>query len=268
MQPILLELGPLRIHAYGLALAISFLIGSLWVARRGPRYGFREDDLSRLFLWLLASALAGSRVYYGFQHPEDFRDDWIAVFRVWQGGLTQHGGILGAIAVGWLFARSRGWSFRALADLVSPVLALGEGITRIGCFLAGCCHGAPTSLPWGVTYPEGSAARWLFGPACVHPSPLLLSAGNLLLFALLAREMPRWIGTGRSLALYLGLSSALRFAVDFTRYYAAGDTLSIAGVGLAHSQWLSLIFIAVAIWLWIRPALGVRVATGNGNPRG
>jgi prolipoprotein diacylglyceryltransferase len=72
-------------------LAISFLVGSLWIARRGRTLGYAEDELSRLFLWVLASALVGSRIYYGFQHPEDFRDDWIGIFRVWQGGLTQHG---------------------------------------------------------------------------------------------------------------------------------------------------------------------------------
>jgi phosphatidylglycerol:prolipoprotein diacylglycerol transferase len=69
VHPILLELGPLRIHAYGFALAVSFLVGSLWIARRGRGLGYTEDELSRLFLWVLASALVGSRIYYGFQHP-------------------------------------------------------------------------------------------------------------------------------------------------------------------------------------------------------
>jgi phosphatidylglycerol---prolipoprotein diacylglyceryl transferase len=253
VHPILLELGPLRIHAYGFALAISFLVGSLWIARRGRPLGYAEDELSRLFLWVLASALVGARIYYGFQHPEDFRDDWIGIFRVWQGGLTQHGGVLAAIGAGWLFARSRGWSFAQLADLTAPVIALGEGLTRIGCFFAGCCHGAPTTWPWGICYPEGSAAFWLYGRTAVHPSPLLLSAGNLLIFAWLAAVQMRWIGSGRVFALYLATSSLLRLLVDFTRYYAASDSFALLGIRLAHSQWLSLALIAVAIVLWLRP---------------
>lgn len=252
MHPILLELGPLRVHAYGFTLALSFLIGSLWIARRGRSWGFREDDLSKLFLYLLAAALIGSRVYYGFQHPEDFREDWIGLFRVWQGGLTQHGGILAALLVGWLFARSRGWRFVELADLSAPAVALGEGITRIGCFLAGCCHGGPTEWPWGVLYPADSAAHWLYGEAHVHPSPLLLSAGNLLLFFLLARRQAGWFGSGRVIAAYLALSSVLRFAVDFTRYYAASDRFGLAGVSLSHSQWMSLGLILVAAAIWVR----------------
>jgi phosphatidylglycerol:prolipoprotein diacylglycerol transferase len=253
VRPILLELGPLKIHAYGFALALSFLIGSLWVTRRGRRWGFREDDLSRLFLYLLGAALIGSRVYYGFQHPEDFRDDWLELFRVWQGGLTQHGGILACLLTGWLYARSRRWRFTDLADLAAPAIALGEGITRVGCFLAGCCHGAPTSWFWAVCYPEGAAARWLFGDACVHPSQLLLSGGNLLLFLLLAKTQPRWFGTGRVLALYLGFSSLLRLAVDFTRYYAPSDRIAILGLRLAHSQWLAIVLALVAVLLWALP---------------
>jgi phosphatidylglycerol---prolipoprotein diacylglyceryl transferase len=253
VHPILLELGPLRIHAYGFALAISFLAGSLWIARRGRPLGYTEDELSRLFLWVLASALVGARVYYGFQHPEDFRDDWIGIFRVWQGGLTQHGGVIAAIAAGWIFARSRGWSFAQLADLTAPVIALGEGLTRIGCLLAGCCHGSPTTWPWGICYPEGSAAFWLYGHTAVHPSPVLLSAGNLLLFAWLAAVQRRWIGSGRVFALYLGLSSMLRLFVDFTRYYASADSFALFGVRLAHSQWLSLAMIAAAVAIWLRP---------------
>jgi len=256
LRPILLEWGPLTIHAYGFALAIAFLVGSLWVTRRGRPLGYREDELSRLFLWVLASALIGARLYYGFQHPEDFRDNWIAVFRVWEGGLTQHGGVMAAIAVGWLFARSRHWSFVALADLIAPALALGEGITRIGCFFAGCCHGSPTDAAWGICYPEGSPAHWQFGETAVHPSPVLLSIGNLLFFPLLAWSQGRWFGTGRVFALYLALSSALRFAVDFTRFYQPSDRVTLLGLDLAHSQWLSLALILLAALIAWRP--GVR----------
>jgi phosphatidylglycerol:prolipoprotein diacylglycerol transferase len=267
VQPILLELGPLKIHAYGFALALAFLIGSLWVSRRGRLLGYREDQLSRLFLWVLASSLIGARLYYGFQHPEDFRDDWISVFRVWQGGLTQHGGIVAAILVAWLFVRSRGWRFREIADLTAPALALGEGITRIGCFFAGCCHGTPTEFAWGICYPPGAAAHWVFGGAPVHPSPLLLACGNLLLFLLLARLQSSWIGSGRLFALYLLCSSVLRFLVDLTRYYIAGDSLAVFGLRLAHSQWLSLALILFALLLWWRTPPPRRPAQEESPPR-
>jgi phosphatidylglycerol:prolipoprotein diacylglycerol transferase len=249
-----LELGPLRIHAYGFALALSFLIGSIWVARRGRRAGYREEDLSKLYFWVLASALIGARLYYAFQHPEDYEGDWLGIFRLWRGGLTQHGGVIGAIVVAWLFARSRYWSFRAIADLVAPAIALGEGLTRVGgCFLAGCCHGVACDLPWAVSYPPDAPAYALFGAAPVHPSPLYLAVGNILLFLWLSRLQPRLLGTGRVFALYLGAASLIRYLADYTRYYIEGDYLTLLGLRLAHSQWLSLALIVVAMLLWIFP---------------
>lgn len=254
MKPILLELGPLQIHAYGFALAVSFLLGSLWVGRWGRRLGYPEDDLSRLFFWLLASALVGSRIYYAFQHPEDFEGDWLDVFRIWHGGLSQYGGVIGAVFATWMFVRSRAWRFREIADIAAPAIALGEAVTRLaGCFLAGCCHGVPTTLPWAVRYPEGSPAQDLWHGLAVHPSPLYLAAGNLLLFAILARLLRRLAGSGRLFALYLAGTAALRFAVDFSRYYLPSDWHRVLGLNLTHSQWLSLALLVLALVLWARP---------------
>ena len=254
MRPVLFELGPLKVHAYGLALALSFLIGSIWMTRAGRRRGFLEEDLSRLFFWLLAAALIGSRVYFAIQHPADFDRDWSALFQIWRGGLSQHGGVIGAVAIAAVFSRSRGWSFRELADLAAPAIAFGEGVTRIlGCFLAGCCHGVPTALPWAVHYPQGSPAFDLWGGAGVHPSPVYLAIGNFALAAVLVRCSARWIGTGKLFALFLAGSGALRFLVDLTRYYAQGDWITLLGIRLSHSQWMGIAMIAVAIWLWSKP---------------
>ncbi len=254
MRPVLFELGPLRVHAYGLALAISFLAGSIWMTRAGRRRGFGEEDLSRLFFWLLAAALIGSRVYFAIQHPGDFDRDWTALFQIWRGGLSQHGGVIGAVAIAALFARSRGWSFRELADLAAPALAFGEALTRIlGCFLAGCCHGVPSSLPWAVHYPEGSPASDLWNGAGVHPSPVYLAIGNFALAAVLVRCSERWVGTGKLFALFLAGSGALRFLVDLTRYYTQGDWITLLGLRLSHSQWMAIAMLALAAWLWWKP---------------
>jgi len=251
LRPVLLELGPLKIHAYGLALAVSFLVGSWWVTRRGRRLGYLEDDLLRLFWWILASALIGSRLYYALQHPQDFSDNWIEVTQIWRGGLTQYGGLIGAVIVGGLFIRSRGWSFRQISDLVTPALAFGEAFTRIGCFFNGCCFGSACSLPWAVTFREGSHAHYVLGSTPVHPSQLYLSIGNGLLLLALLRLERRVRRPGGLFAIYLGASSIIRFVVDFTRYYEPGDVFGIGGVAWAHSQWLSLAFVGIAVLIWV-----------------
>ncbi len=262
MKPILLDLGLLKVHAYGLGLALAFLFGSLWLSRRARPLGYLDEDLMKLAWWLLASALIGARLYYAIQHPQEFEGDWAEVFRVWRGGLTQYGGVLGAIIVGALFMRSKGWSFREVGDLAAPVIALGEGIARIGCFFNGCCFGQSCSLPWAVTFPPGSHAHWVLGDTPIHPSQLYLSVANILLAVALARVRLPLRRPGRLLAGYLIGSSAIRFLVDFTRYYAPQDHLSLMGVTLAHSQWLMLAFFALAAWLWWgaprERAIGVR----------
>jgi phosphatidylglycerol:prolipoprotein diacylglycerol transferase len=274
MRPILLELGPLKIHAYGFSLAVSFLIGSFWISRWGRKRGYREDDLGGLFFWVLASALIGSRLYYAFQHPEDFEGDWLEVFRIWRGGLSQHGGVIGAVVTAALYARARAWPFREIADLAAPAIALGEAITRLGgCFLAGCCHGIPTDLPWCVHYPQGSPAYEVWGLQGVHPSPLYLALGNLALFLFLWRVQARLLGSGRLFALYLAGSAVIRFWVDLTRYYTSGDWVTVAGLRLSHSQWLALILFGVAVVLWVRPRRAAarkagRAAGGPGEAGG
>lgn len=258
MKPILLELGPLRVHAYGLALAISFLAGSWLVTVRGRRLGYPEDELMRLFWWILVSALIGSRLYYALQHPDDFKDNWLGVSQIWRGGLTQYGGLIGAILVGGLFIRSRRWSFREGSDLIAPALALGEGITRIGCHFNGCCFGRVSDLPWAVCFPPGSHAHSVVGPQSLHPAQLYLSLANLALFPVLLALDARLPRPGRLFAVYLAASSAIRFALDFTRYYEPGDSFGVAGLELAHSQWVSIALIAIAAWLWVRAPLDRR----------
>jgi len=250
MKPILLELGPLRIHAYGLALAVSFLVGSWLVTRRGGRLGYPEDELMRLFWWILVSALIGSRLYYALQHPQDFEDNWLAVLQVWRGGLTQYGGLIGALIVGGLFMRSRRWSFRQVSDLIAPALALGEGITRIGCYYNGCCFGRPSTVPWAVRFPPESHAYPVVGSVSVHPSQLYLSLANLVLFMFLLPLSDRLARAGRLFALYLAASSVARFLVDFTRFYEESDRIAIAGLRLAHSQWVSIVLIGLAALFW------------------
>jgi phosphatidylglycerol:prolipoprotein diacylglycerol transferase len=250
VRPILLDLGPLKVHAYGLGLALAFLLGSLWISRRARPLGYRDDELMRLAWWILASALIGARLYYVLQHPEEFGDSWGEIFRVWRGGLTQYGGVIGALLVGALFIRSRGWSFREVGDLCAPALALGEGVARIGCFFNGCCFGQACSLPWAVSFPPGSHAHWVLGSTPVHPSQLYLSVANFLLFAVLARVRIPMARPGRLLAMYLVASSGIRFLVDFTRYYAPEDTFALGSLRLAHSQWMMLAFLLMAAILW------------------
>jgi phosphatidylglycerol:prolipoprotein diacylglycerol transferase len=233
MHPVLL--GPIK--SYGFMLALSFLVG-IWVAvRRGRRVGVAPETIYDLSFVILISSLVGVRLSYVLTHLDQFAGQWLQIFAITEGGLTLYGGIILALAAGWFFCRRRDLPYLLAADLMIPSVALGIGITRIGCFLAGCCYGEPCDLPWAVRFPEGSPPVNHFGHVPVHPAQLYSSLGGFLVFGLLLLwERHRW-RRGDTMGRFLLLYGIHRFLVDFTRYYEPSQTMLF---GWSNNQWLSV----------------------------
>lgn len=249
MHPVLF--GPIK--TYGLLLAISFALG-IWVAaRRGRTAGLKPEFVYDLSFVILVSSLVGVRLFYVATHLGEFQGQWHRIFLINQGGLTLYGGIIGALLAGWWWCRRRGVGFLQAADIMIPSVALGIGITRIGCFMAGCCYGEPCSVPWGVHFPAGSPPVMQFGPVAVHPSQLYASAGGLAIFgALLLLE--RWRAwPGDTLGRFLLLYGIQRFVIDFTRYYEPSQVMLF---GWSNNQWISvgLMLVGIVLMLRARPA--------------
>lgn len=224
------------IKSYGLMMAISFVLGYLLSVRRGRKYGLSSEVILDLVFGVFVTSLIGVRLMFVLTHLDEF-DPWYRIFFIWDGGLTLYGGILLATLGVWVMARRRGIPFLVMADIFSPGVILGIGLTRLGCFLAGCCFGNPTDCACGVTFPIDAPASEHFGQVPVVPSQLLGSAGGFLIFALLLllEKVSSYRGAtfGRFLFLY-GIS---RFLVDFTRYYEPDQILRF---GLNNNQWISL----------------------------
>ena len=236
------------IKSYGLMLAISFALG-LWLSiRRARRYGIRSEKIIDLVFAVFVSSLVGVRLAFVVTHLDEF-SSWVHWFFIWDGGLTLYGGILLAIATVWFMTRRAGIPYLVIADIFSPGVALGIGITRIGCFLAGCCYGHPTSCSLGVVFPSHAEATLRYGAVPVHPSQLYASLGGFAVFGLLLLwerlVSCRGCTFGRFLLLY-GLS---RFLVDFTRYYEPDQVLAF---GWSNNQWLSLVLILVGVGFIVR----------------
>lgn len=242
MHPVII--GPLK--TYGLLLAISFALG-IWVAaRRGRRAGVKVEHIYDLSFVILISSLVGVRLAYVLTHLSEFVGAWHRVFLINEGGLTLYGGIVGALAAGWIFCRRRGLGFLSIADIMLPSVALGIGITRIGCFMAGCCYGKPCDLPWAVQFPDGAPAVLRFGHVAVHPSQLYASAGGFLIFGLLLLWERRSRRPGETLGRFLILYGAQRFVVDFSRYYEQTQRLWF---DWSNNQWLSLALMVFGLWM-------------------
>ncbi len=247
MIPTLFEIGPFRVHAYGIALAISFLVGSLWARRAATRRGIDPDAILSLVAWILISAIVGARLHFVLSHPDSYKDP-LEFLRIWEGGLTLYGGLIAAIAVSFLYLRRQRMRFFPVADAIAPALALGEAITRIGCFLNGCCFGAPYGGPLCVHYPSDSYAVQAGILDGVFPSQLLLSACMLAVFLLLWRLDRRTLPAGRLFAVYLIAQGVVRYGVDFTRFYEPVDQVHFAGSLIrAKSQIVALALAAVGV---------------------
>lgn len=247
MKPELFEFLGMPIYSYRLLLAVAFVLCTLLAVRASERRSGGVRLVPLMGIWALGGALLGARTFYVLQYrsPAEY---WTAMV-VWEGGLVFYGGLLGgaaAVAIHW---RLRGTPFLKGADVVAPYLALGEAITRIGCFLNGCCHGALTHVPWGMRFPPGSVAYQaqldsglittadLRAHAC-HPTQLYMALGLLLVFGLLHPLRLRQLQAGFTVCGYLLLYGILRFLVEFLRGDSARSVF-----GMTVSQVISLALI-------------------------
>jgi phosphatidylglycerol:prolipoprotein diacylglycerol transferase len=236
------------VKSWGLLLAVSFVLGILLSVRRGRQRGIEPDTVMDISFAVMVSSLIGVRLAYVLTHLGQF-DPWYRIFFIWDGGLTLYGGVLLAIAAVWWSARRRGIPFLRIADVLAPGVILGIGITRIGCFLAGCCFGKPTELPWGVHFPATCRAGTEFGDHAIHPAQLYSSAAGFAIFGLLLwlekPSAPAGLTFGRFLLFY-GIA---RFWLEFTRFVEPDQYLAL---GLSNNQWISLAMVIVGLFVVLR----------------
>lgn len=228
MYPTILRLGGIQIYSYGLMLFVSFLLGIFIVEHRAKRFGVDSKTITDLALWILLAVVVGSRLFYVAFHWPEFKDDLIGIIAFWRGGLAGlmfYGGFLGALIAGLIFVRVRKLPTLKLLDAAAPAIVLGEGFTRIGCFLNGCCYGRPTESPFGLVFPANSPAGAAFrdpltgAVSAIHPTQLYSSLAGFLLFGLALLLERRPMKDGVLFSSVLIFYSLFRFGIDFVRYY-------------------------------------------------
>ena len=254
MHPILFEIGPIPIRSYGVLIAVAFAVG-IWLAvRRAEKRGIDPLRMTDLGIWIMIAAVIGSRLFYVIPYWDYFAEHPARILAVWEGGLTMYGGLLAAIAVSYVFTRRAGISFRRTADVTAPSIALGLGITRIGCFFNGCCFGHPTSSALGVRFPAHSAAGSEFPGVAIHPTQLYAAAFGFALFGFLLLAERRIRGEGRLFLILIGLYGVARIVFDQFRFYENVSPLAPGGIPLSWNTLLSAALIVLAAVLY--PLLG------------
>lgn len=221
MFPTLVRIGSFHIYSYGLLLFISFLIGTKMVEIRAKRFGVSGESITNLALLTLIMVVLGARLLYVIFHWGEFNRDLLGIIAFWRGGLGGlmfFGGFILALVVGILYVRHEKMPIYKILDAIAPSLVLGEGLTRIGCFLNGCCFGKPTSSFLGVVFPYHSAAGYTFSVP-IHPTQLYSSAAGFILFGAALILERKHLKDGLLFGTILIFYSLFRFGIDFIRYY-------------------------------------------------
>ena len=178
INPVLVSLGPFDIRYYGLVYAVGFLVSYFllrWIAKKGKINNLTSDRADILILYLILGAVIGARVLlFVFYYPATFITNPLEVLMIWNGGMSFHGGLIGAAGAGLLFCRKYKVSFYQLGDFLVLPLAFFLFIGRIANYINGELVGTMTSAPWCVVF------RGYEG--CRHPSQLYEALKNLAIF--------------------------------------------------------------------------------------
>jgi phosphatidylglycerol:prolipoprotein diacylglycerol transferase len=251
MYPTLLELGPIKLHTYGLMIALGFMAALTLTQRDAKRAGVDPKVIGEMGFIALFLGILGTRVLHIIMFPEDYswRDPigWIAV---WNGGLVFQGAIPVTFIYVYIAARRRNLPLWTMVDCAAPYLALAQAFGRMGCFFNGCCYGMRADhLPWAIRFPAGSPAYYeLPGPEGwsmpVHPSQLYSVGSLLLLCGLLLHLRAAWHPfPGFTMPVYLMLYGAGRFVLEMLR--GDGNPTGL-GLGYLSDQQVFSIVLAVA----------------------
>ena len=222
IDPVALALGPIKIHWYGITYVVGIVMAWLllrWRAQKdltkeNPLFGWNrnhsEDMVFFATLGVIVGGRLGSVLFYNLPY---YLDHPVDIFKINQGGMSFHGGLIGVLLAMVWFARKTGSGFFNVIDFIAPVVPIGLGCGRIGNFINGELWGAPSTLPWAMIFPDPRA-----GAIARHPSQLYEALlEGLLLFIILwfysAKPRPTMSVSGLFLLGY----GVFRFAVEFVR---------------------------------------------------
>ncbi len=243
LNPVLLDFGVLQIRWYGIAWALAFLL-VYWYVRRAAREGLiklTDDDVDWLMAWVTIGTLLGARIFSVFVWDwQYYSANPGEILKIWHGGLSFHGGLLGSVIAGYLFSRRRDVSFLRLCDVCFVPIALGLGIGRIANFINGELWGRITSVPWAVKFPGAEGYR--------HPSQLYESFYSFVLFGILYAFRGRKWPAGSVFALFLVLYAVFRFLTEYFRE----PTTMIGPFTLGQALNIPMLIAGIALWYWVR----------------
>lgn len=228
IKTVVFQIGPFKIYWYGIMYLLGFTLAWLLAKLRAKKYNWSNIALSDLIFYSAVGAILGGRLGYVLLYQFAY---WLQnplfIFKIWLGGMSFHGGLVGAILGLWLFAHKMHLPFLVVTDFTAPLAPPGIALGRIGNFINSELWGRITTVPWGMVFPNG-------GPLPRHPSQLYeaLTEG-LLLFFILWFYSTKLRMQGQVTAMFLLLYGCARFGCEFFRE-------ADSQIGYIELDWLSL----------------------------
>ena len=240
-----IHLGPLRLNAYGLMIAIGVIAAVRIAGRRAENKGVgTTEDISSIAMWAVPAGVIGGRAYHVLTDYERFQGQWFDAIKIWQGGLGIWGGVTAGVAVGWWCARRRGLDAWWIISCAAPAIAIAQAIGRWGNWFNQELFGRPTTLPWALKVSGNIAEKAGYAAGTTfHPTFLYESVGCVVLAWLLIR-LERRINParGRLFAWYVAGYTVLRFGTESLRIDASHNV-----GGMRLNQWVAIGAFATAV---------------------
>ncbi len=263
MYPILYQFSEtFAIKSYGVAIALAFLIAILLATWRAKKEGLKANDFLDIGFIIVIGAIVGSRLFYVLFNLKDYIENPVAIFQIWHGGLVFYGGLAMAALGAMLYMKYRKIPIMYATDMIAPSVTLGYTITRIGCFLNGCCYGHETNWFTGVHgWKEGTGAAMhtaslfftkLFSGEAVpeviklHPTQLYAAGINLIFFVVLFLLWSKRKFDGMIFWLYIMMYSVYRLGIEFFR---ADNEPFVLGLTIAQIMSIVLLICAVVAFI-------------------
>ena len=254
MHPVLLNIGNFNLYTYGLFAALGFMT-AVWVSQKNAAtHDISPQAVTDIFFVILVSALFGARLLYVLINFNNYKDNWLDIFKIWNGGLVFFGGFLGAVIASFIYMKMQNFNTWKTADLLSPGVALGHALGRLGCFFAGCCYGKICDLPFAIkfTNPESLAPLDVYLP----PPQIYSVLSNFILFFILMGIQKKKKFNGMVFLTYIMLYSLFRFIIEFFRGDFRGNFI-FDSISMSQGIGLMVFFIALIILIkQLRPFYG------------
>lgn len=240
------------ISSYGIFLALAHLFGIWFLLTLVRKRGLPVAPYVDLIFVVLVTGLVGARAAYVVNHPAEFAGNALRILRLWEGGLSFHGGFFLAFPAFLAFLWWKRLPILETSDIAAPVLPFAMAIVRLGCLGTGCCYGSPTQLPWGVQLTNSSFMPAVLAHEHLHPVPLyeilaLLGLGFFLFREFCLRRAP--VGTLGILSIFL--YAWIRLGLDFLRADLTPGFLGLNWLTFSQASALLMIVTGFGLLWWV-----------------